>query len=60
MSKILEETKFIMKKYGISANKSLGQNFLIDDEAVENIVSSARNIQCIKKQNSLVGGGYYG
>lgn len=41
MSKILEETKFIMKKYGISANKSLGQNFLIDDEAVENIVSSA-------------------
>ena len=29
-----EETKFIMKKYGISANKSLGQNFLINDEVI--------------------------
>ena len=26
-----EETRFIMNKYGISANKRLGQNFLIDD-----------------------------
>ena len=41
MSSIKEETKFIMKKYGIFANKSLGQNFLIDDEVVENIVVSA-------------------
>ena len=30
MENILEETRFIMKKYGIKANKSLGQNFLID------------------------------
>ena len=41
MSSILEETKFIMKKYGITANKSLGQNFLIDDEVVDGIVKSA-------------------
>ena len=34
MENILNETKFLMKKYKISANKSLGQNFLINDEAV--------------------------
>lgn len=38
---IYEETKFIMKKYGIYANKSLGQNFLIDDEVVARIIESA-------------------
>ncbi len=38
---ILEETKSIMKKYNIRANKSLGQNFLINNEVVENIVSSS-------------------
>ena len=31
-----------MKKYNISANKSLGQNFLIDDEAVSTIVDTAK------------------
>ena len=31
MSNILEETKFILNKYNIKANKSLGQNFLIND-----------------------------
>lgn len=36
-----DETKFILKKYGISANKSLGQNFLINDEVVNRIVESA-------------------
>ena len=41
MSSILEETKFLMKKYHISANKNLGQNFLIDDNVVNTIVSSA-------------------
>ena len=41
MSKVLEETRFIMKKYGITANKSLGQNFLINDEIVEEIINSA-------------------
>lgn len=41
MENILEETKFIMKKYGIRANKSLGQNFLINSEVVESIVNSS-------------------
>ena len=41
MQTVLEETKYLMKKYGITANKSLGQNFLIDDEVVNNIVDSA-------------------
>ena len=39
---LYNETKFIMKKYNISANKSLGQNFLIDDEAVSTIVDTAK------------------
>lgn len=39
---VLNETKYIMKKYSISANKSLGQNFLIDDEVVNNIIESAK------------------
>ena len=38
---ILEETRYIMKKYNIKANKSLGQNFLINNEVVENIINSS-------------------
>ena len=41
MDNILEETKFIMKKYHIRANKSLGQNFLIDDKVVEGIINGS-------------------
>lgn len=41
MESAYKETMFILKKYNISANKSLGQNFLIDDEVIENIVNSA-------------------
>ena len=41
MSNILEETNFILKKYSIRANKSLGQNFLINQAVVDEIVSSA-------------------
>lgn len=38
---VLKETKFIMDKYNIKADKSLGQNFLIDDEAVTGIIDAA-------------------
>lgn len=38
MSSILEETKFILNKYNIKANKSLGQNFLVNEEVVKTIV----------------------
>lgn len=41
MSNILEETNFILKKYKIKANKSLGQNFLISQEVVNKIVESS-------------------
>lgn len=39
---VLKKTKFIMDKYHITANKNLGQNFLIDDEAVSGIVEAAK------------------
>lgn len=42
MENILEETRFIMKKYNIKANKSLGQNFLISQEVVEKIVDCSQ------------------
>ena len=38
---VLKETKFIIDKYNIRADKSLGQNFLIDDEAIAGIVDAA-------------------
>ncbi len=41
MRNIYEETKFLMKKYNIKANKSLGQNFLISSEVVESIVNAS-------------------
>ncbi len=41
MENILEETKSIMKKYGIRTNKSLGQNFLISNEVVEKIINAS-------------------
>ena len=41
MDNILEETKFIMKKYHIRANKALGQNFLIDDKVIEGIINGS-------------------
>ena len=42
MSNILEDTRYIMKKYNIRANKRLGQNFLINQEVVEKIVECAK------------------
>jgi 16S rRNA (adenine1518-N6/adenine1519-N6)-dimethyltransferase len=38
MKNIFEETKFIMKKYNIKANKNLGQNFLVSENVVNNII----------------------
>lgn len=42
MENILEETKFIMKKYNIKAQKNLGQNFLISQEVVNTIVDCSK------------------
>ena len=37
----LSETRFIMKKYNITANKKFGQNFLIDDDIISGIIENA-------------------
>ena len=41
MENLYNKTKIKLKKYNISANKSLGQNFLINDSVVNKIVESA-------------------
>ena len=41
MPNILDETRFILNKYNIKADKKLGQNFLISDEAVSKIIDSS-------------------
>lgn len=41
MKSIYEETKFLMKKYEITANKQLGQNFLIDENVLDTIVNTS-------------------
>ena len=46
---LLEETRFLMKKYKIKANKNLGQNFLIDKTVIDDIANGA-NIE----ENDLV------
>ena len=38
---LLEETRLILKKYNIIANKKLGQNFLIDESVVDGIVENS-------------------
>ena len=50
MSIILEETKQIMKQYHIKANKSLGQNFLINEQVVEAIVGNSQ----IQKEDLVI------
>ena len=32
---VYEETQLILHKYKIQANKSLGQNFLVDDNVID-------------------------
>ena len=50
MDSILEETKFIMKKYNIRANKNLEQNFLINEDVVNKIVDCSQ----IKKEDLVI------
>lgn len=50
MANILEETNFILKKYNIRANKSLGQNFLVNQNVVDEIVNSAE----ISKEDLII------
>ncbi|MCI8760956.1 MAG: 16S rRNA (adenine(1518)-N(6)/adenine(1519)-N(6))-dimethyltransferase RsmA [Clostridia bacterium] len=50
MSTLLEETKLIMNKFHIKANKSLGQNFLICEEVVQAIIESSK----IQKEDLVI------
>lgn len=38
---LYEETKFLMDKYNIKANKNLGQNFLIDENVIETAIEKS-------------------
>lgn len=38
---VYEETQYILHKYKIQANKSLGQNFLIDNSVIEEIINNS-------------------
>ncbi len=50
MQNLLKETKFMLNKYQLRANKSLGQNFLIDEDAVCKIVETAN----VNKQDLII------
>lgn len=47
---LYEETKFLMKKYNITANKNLGQNFLID----ESVILEACDAANISKEDLVI------
>lgn len=47
---VYEETQAILNTYKIQANKSLGQNFLIDDNVIESIIESSE----IKKEDLII------
>ncbi|MCI8519586.1 MAG: ribosomal RNA small subunit methyltransferase A [Clostridia bacterium] len=38
---ILQTTKFLMKKYNITASKALGQNFLINEEVIDKAIKAS-------------------
>ena len=38
---LYNETKYLLKKYNITAIRRLGQNFLIDDEAVQKTIDAS-------------------
>lgn len=50
MNDIYDETKMIMKKYKIKANKSLGQNFLVNGEVIEKIIDNSE----ITKEDMII------
>ena len=51
----LKETKSILNKYGLKANKRFGQNFLVDDNILNNIVevSNIKKNEVITKVDTV-------
>ena len=41
MENTFQDTMFLLKKYHILANKSLGQNFLVNDEVIDKIIEQS-------------------
>lgn len=50
MESIYQETKYIMKKYKLTADKRLGQNFLVEEQAIHSIVEAAQ----VTKQDLVI------
>lgn len=50
MESLYQETKFLMNKYHITANKALGQNFLIDEEVIEKMIRESN----ISKEDLII------
>ena len=44
------ETEFLLKKYNLKANKKLGQNFLISDDIVNQIIQEAQ----VSKEDTII------
>ena len=47
---VYDETQFILHKYKIQANKSLGQNFLVNDNVIDEIIRGSN----IDKQDLII------
>ncbi len=45
-----QETRFLLEKYKLRANKSLGQNFLIDESVLEEIISKSE----VSKEDTII------
>ena len=45
-----EETNFLLKKYGLKANKKLGQNFLINENIIKEIIEKAD----VQKEDTII------
>ena len=47
---LIQETNFILHKYNITANKNFGQNFLIDENVLKNIVKASE----VQKEDLII------
>ena len=47
---LYEETQMLLNQYGLRANKKLGQNFLINEEIIDEIVEKS----CITKDDTIL------
>ena len=57
---LLKETQLLCKLYKISPDKSLGQNFLVDENVLNNIIKNAEKLKVKNKKLNIleVGGGF--